>query len=296
MNFDWIPLLRFPIEWGALGLTVVACLYWERSGASGLGVEGALAAAMIGYVVGYDATSSYAAGTAIAAGAALLYALAAGTTLHLLRSDPAIGSFACSLVAACGLGLLTRTGTHALLVERPAPGLWRGTAFDGTYAEDLIANPWLLAAPLLVALGAWIHWRTPFGLRLRAFGETPALRIPGASAFRTRLVGLAAGSLFAVPAAALLLRDSGPSPPLAIGMLALACTVAGRWAFAPALLLAAGIALLRTLRHVVAPSGPAVVPLEIAPFALALLYLVLLSRRALRISASRHARLDPDTL
>jgi ABC-type uncharacterized transport system permease subunit len=296
MTFDWIPLLRFPIEWGALALAVVACLFWERAGASGLGVEGALAAAMIGFVAGYDATASYAAASGIAAGAAILYALATGTLLLSLKSDPAVGAFACSLVAACGLGLLTRTGTHALLVERPAPGLLRGTVFDGTYAEDLIGNPWLLAAPLLVGLGAWIHWRTPFGLRLRAFGETPALRVPGASAVRTRLLGLAAGSLFAVPAAALLLRDSGTSPPLAVGMLALACAVAGRWAFAPALLLAAGIALLRTLRHYAVPGSPAVVPLEIAPFALALLYLVFLSRRALRISASRHARLDPDTL
>ena len=35
---DWIPLLHFPIEWGALALFVVACLYWERAGFTGLGV------------------------------------------------------------------------------------------------------------------------------------------------------------------------------------------------------------------------------------------------------------------
>jgi len=293
---NWIPLLRFPIEWGALALFVVACLYWERAGFTGLGVEGSIAAAMIGFIAGYDATGSYAAASGIAAAAAVLFALATGALLQLLRTDRAIGAFAASLVAACGLGLLTRSGTHALLTEQPAPGLIRGTIFDGTYAEDLIGSPWLVAAPFLVALASWIYWRTPFGLRLRAFGETPSLRVPGTSAVRTRLLGIAAGSLFVVPGAALLLRQSGPSPPVALGLLALACAVAGRWAFAPSLLLAAGIALLRTLRPYAGVAGPAAVTLEIAPFLLALVYLIFLSRRALRITATRQSRLDPDTL
>lgn len=293
---NWIPLLRFPIEWAALALFVVACLYWERAGFTGLGVEGSIAAAMIGFIAGYDATGSYAAASGIAALAALLFALATGALLQILRTDRAIGAFAASLVAACGLGLLTRSGTHALLTEQPAPGLIRGTIFDGTYAEDLIGSPWLVAAPFVVALASWVYWRTPFGLRLRAFGETPSLRVPRASATRTRLLGIAAGSLFVVPGAALLLRQSGAAPPVALGLLALACAVAGRWAFAPSLLLAAGIALLRTLRPYAGATGAAAVSLEIAPFLLALVYLIFLSRRALRITVTRQSRLDPDTL
>ncbi|HEU4724060.1 MAG TPA: hypothetical protein VFU59_02055 [Candidatus Eisenbacteria bacterium] len=293
---DFLPLLRFPIEWAALALFVVACLYWERAGFTGLGVEGSVAAATIGFIAGYDATASYAAAAGIAALAAVLFALATGGLLQILQTDRAVGAFAASLVAACGLGLLTRTGSHALLTEQPSPGIIRGTIFDGTYAEDLIGSPWLLAAPFLVALASWIYWRTPFGLRLRAFGETPSLRVPGASAARTRLLGVAAGSLFVVPGVALLLRQSGGSPPVALGLLALACAVAGRWAFAPSLLLAAGIALLRTLRPYAGSSGTAVVSLEIAPFLLALVYLIVLSRRALRITATRQSRLDPDTL
>lgn len=293
---DWIPLLRFPIEWAALALLAVSCLYWERAGASGLGVEGAVASAMIGFVTGYDATASYAGASAIAAGAVVVYALLAGGLLHVLRADPAVGSFAASLTAACALGILLRSGDHLLFGVTPAPGLVLGTALDGTYAEDLALNPWLLAAPFLIALAAWIHWRTPFGLRLRAFGETPGLRLPGASAARTRLLGLAVGSLFAVPAAALLLRHSDGTPPVALGVVALACVIGARWAFAPALLLVAGPSLLRTLRPYAGPSGPGAIAIEAAPFLLALLYLVFLSRRALRFSAGRQARLDPDTL
>jgi len=293
---NWIPLLRFPIEWGALALFVVACLYWERAGFSGLGVEGCIATAMVGFIAGYDATASYAAASGIATAAVVGYALLSGSAVRLLRTDPAIGAFASSLIAACGLGIVTRTGSHLLLTEQPPPGLLRGSVLDGTYAEDLLTNPWLLATPVLVALASWIYWRTPFGLRLRAFGETPSLRVPRASATRTRLIGLAVGALFVVPGAALLLRVSGPSPPLALGMLALACAIAGRWSFAPSLLLAAGVALLRTLRAYAGTTGPAAVGFEIAPFVLALLYLVLLSRRSLRMASARQARLDPDTL
>ena len=55
----WVPLLSIPIEWGALALLVTACVYWERAGFSGLGVEGAFASAMAGLVLGYEWTSSY---------------------------------------------------------------------------------------------------------------------------------------------------------------------------------------------------------------------------------------------
>ena len=293
---NWTPLLRFPIEWSALALFVVACLYWERAGYSGLGVEGCVASAMIGFIAGYDATASYWGAAAIAAGSVVVFALVTGGILRLLGSDRAVGTFAASLVAACGLGLMTRAGTHLLLSEQPPPGLFHGTPLDGTYAEDLLANPWLLASPFLVALASWIYWKTPFGLRLRAFGETPALRVPGASATRTRLLGLAVGALFVVPGAALLLRVSGASPPVALGMLALACAIAGRWSFAPAILLASGPALLRALRPYAGPSGSLAVGLEAAPFVLVLVYLVIFSRRSLRMAATRQARLDPDTL
>ena len=59
---------------------------------------------------------------------------------------------------------------------------------------------------------------------------------------------------------------------------------------------AAGVALLRTLRPYAGVTGPAAVGLEVAPFLLALVYLVLFSRRSLRMAATRQARLDPDTL
>jgi len=292
---DWTPLLRFPIEWAALALFVASCMYWERAGASGLGVEGCVASAMIGLVLGFEWTESYPMALLVAAGGALVFAAVAGTLLHVLRSDPAVGSFCLSLIPVSGLGLLMRAGPYRLLEAKPLPGIVHGTVLAGAASEDLLMNPVLWAAPLVVALAAWILWQTPFGLRLRAFGEAPSLRLPGARAGLYRLSGLMLGSLWAVPGAALLLSAHRANPPAGVALLALACAIASRWSFAFAILLAMGPALLRAARPAAEGSGLALA-LEIAPFVLALLYLVFLSRRALRMPESRRTRVDPDVL
>jgi len=294
---DWTPLLGFPLEWAASALLVAGCIYWERSGLSGLGVEGCVLSAMLGICLGYEWSGDYwiASGSGVAA--ALLFALLAGGLVLLLRADPTVGSFALSLVPACGLGLVTRAMPLRILSEFPSPGLTPGTVFEGTYAEDFLASPWFLAAPVLLALAVFVILRTPYGLRLRAYSETPALaRGRWAEVVRARLLGAVLGALWVVPAAAILLRAHPDSPPLGLGFIALACAVAGRWAFAPGLLLAAGPAFLRAVRPYAHKSGAPEILLAAAPFLLAAVYLVLLSRRALRASATRQSRLDPDVL
>lgn len=293
---DWVPLLQFPIEWAALALFVIACLYWERSGFSGLGVEGSAAAAMVGFLLGYEWTLSYPLAALIAAGAAVTFAIAAGTLIHVSRADPAIGSFTMSLVPVCALVLLSRDGRLHLATEWPAPGLFRGTVFDGTIFEDLLTSPWFLATPVVIALAAWLLWHTPFGMRLRAFGENPEWRVLGSRPTAYRLMALAIGALCTVPGAALLLRAHPEAPPVALGILALACTIAGRWGVTAGILFAAGPALLRALRPYGASTPASAVALDVAPFLLALVYLILFSRRSLRLSASPQARTDADVL
>ena len=196
---------------------------------------------------------------------------------------------------ASALGLL-RGRRVCSFHESPPPGIITGTIFDGTYAEDLIANPLLLAAPLLLALAGWLLWHTPFGIRLRAFGENPGWRVPGSRPTAYRLAALALGALWAVPAAALLLRAHPTAPPLALGYLALACAIAGRWTVWGGILLAVGPALIRSARPYGSEFLSGFVVLDAAPFLLALLYLVLLSRRSLRLATSPQARTDPDVL
>lgn len=295
-SLDWVPLLSFPLEWAALALLVAGAIYWERAGLSGIGIEGCVLSAMLGLCLGYEWTGDYAIAAASGVGGAVLFALVASGLQLTLRSDPAVGSFCLSLIPASALGLLTREPLR-LLRETPPPGLIRGTIFDGTYAEDLVLNPWLVAAPLVLLLAAFVMLKTPYGLRLRGHSETPALARGGPwQVVWSRVSGAVLGALWAAPAAAILLRSHSASLPLGLGYMALACAIAARWGFLPGILLAAGPALLRTLRPYAPADGAAGLALSAAPFALALLYLVFLSRRALRAAATPQSRLDPDVL
>ena len=260
----WVPLLSIPIEWAALALLVVACVYWERAGFSGLGVEGAFASAMIGLVLGYEWTSSYPLAVLTAATAAVAFALAAGGLLRVFRTDTAIGALALSLVPVCALGILYRSGPQ-LLAETMPPGLLRGTAIDGTYAEDLALNPVLWAAPLLVLLAGWLLWHTPFGLRVRAFGENPAWRVPGSRPPLYRIAAIVLGAVWTAPAAALLVRTHPQAPPVALGILALACVIASRWSVLGGVLLAAGPAIARACRPYAGDRAGLAIVLEILP-------------------------------
>lgn len=291
------PLLGFPVEWAALALLLAACVYWERAGLTGIGAEGCVLSAMVGLVLGYEWSASYPAASAIAVGAAMAFGAAAAGGILWLRADPAVGSFALSLVPACALTVLTRSGPWRLLNEVPAPGLVRGTALDGTPAAELLLSPWLLAAPVLVLLAALALLRTPFGLRLRAYGETPALAAQEhAHPAAYRIAGAAIGGALAAGAAALELRAHTDAPPLGLGLVALGCAIAGRWAFLPGILLALGPALLRAVRPYAGAQAAVGVALDAAPFLLALVYLALFSRRSLRLSTTRQSRLDPDVL
>jgi len=293
----WVPLTGLPLEWAALALLTVGAIYWERSALSGIGIEGCLLSAMLGLCLGYEWSGSYAIAALAGVGASLLFGLVTSGLLLGFRSDPAVGSFCLSLIPAAALILFSRQTPLRLLHETPPPGLIRGTIFDGTYSEDLILNPWFVAAPLLLALAAVVMLKTPFGLRLRGYSESPAFARHGPrQVARTRLWGALLGALWAAPAAGILLRSDTEFPTLGLGYLALACAIAGRWAFLPGILLALGPALLRTVRPYAADDVAGGIALQAAPFVLALLYLIILSRRALRAATTSQTRLDPDTL
>jgi simple sugar transport system permease protein len=293
----WASLTTLPLEWAALALLTVGAIYWERSALSGIGIEGCVLSAMLGLCLGYEWSGSYPIAALAGVGASLAFALVTSVLLLWLRSDPVMGSFCLSLIPGAALILFSRQTPLRLLHDTPPPGLFRGTIFDGTYSEDLILNPWFLAAPLVLALAALVMLKTPYGLRLRGYSENPAFAMHGPwQVARTRLWGALLGALWAAPAAGILLRYDTEFPTLGLGYIALACAVAGRWAFLPGIALALGPALLRTLRPYAANDLAAGIALQAAPFFLALLYLIFLSRRALRAATTSQTRLDPDVL
>jgi ABC-type uncharacterized transport system permease subunit len=252
---------------------------------------------MLGMALAYEWTGDYAIAGAVGAGAAVAFALVASSLLLTLRSDPLVGSFCLSLIPACALAVLVRSAPLRILRETPPPGLVSGTIFDGTFSEDLMASPWFLAVPVVLTVAALVMLKTPYGLKLRGYSETPAFarRGPGQVAW-VRISAAVLGALWIVPAAALLLRAHPGSLPMGLGFLALACAVAARWGFLPGILLAAGPALLRALRPYGGEADVGGLGLAASPFLLALLYLILLTRRALRAATTPQSRLDPDVL
>ena len=290
------PLVQLPIEWLALALLVVACLFWERSGLSGLGVEGCVASAWLGLFYGYEATGQVAVAVLAALGLALLFALATGALVQFSRVDPAVGTFVASLVPWSALVLLLRSHAPLLATEPADRWLLTGTSFDDTYAAVLALNPAVWVAPLLIVLGAAILANTPFGLRLRAFGENPGWWVPGAPPAAYRIGAVVMGGVFAAPAVVLLAREHAAAPPAALGILALACAIAARWSLLPAVLLALGPALVRAARPLVDTRPEWGIVLDLAPFLLALMYLMFLARRSLRLALSPQTGTDPDVL
>jgi ABC-type uncharacterized transport system permease subunit len=290
------PLVQLPIEWLALALLAVACLFWERAGLSGLGVEGCVASAWLGLFFGYEATGHLAVAVLAALGAALVFAAAAGTLVQLSRVDPALGTFVASLVPWSALVLLLRSHAPLLATQSADAWLLRGTSFDDTYAALLALNPAVWVAPLLIVLGAAILANTSFGLRLRAFGENPAWWVPGAPPVAYRIGAVVVGGAFAAPAVVLLARAHAAAPPAALGILALACVIAARWSLVPALLHALGPPHARAARPLGGTKAEWGIALDLAPYLIALVYLMFLSRRALRLSLSPQTGTDPDVL
>lgn len=293
---DWIPLAGFPLEWAALAVLTAGAIYWERAALSGIGIEGCVLSAMLGLCLGYEWSGSYAVAAGAGVLAAVVFALLASGLLLALKADPAVGSFCLSLIPASALVLFSRAAPLKLLRETPPPGLFRGTIFDGTYAEDMVLNPWFVAAPLVLALAAFVMLKTPYGLRLRGYSESPALARGPSQVVWSRVSGAVLGALWATPAAGILLRSYPDFPPLGLGFIALACAIAGRWGFLPGIALSIGPALLRAARPYVADDLAGGIAMDLAPFLLALLYLLFLSRRALRAATTRQSRLDPDVL
>ena len=123
-------LIQLPVEWLALALLIVACLFWERSGLSGLGVEGCVASAWLGLFFGYEATGHIAVALLVALGGPL-FALATGALVQPRESIR--GTFLASLVPWSALVLLLRSPVP-LLASRHPPGLITGTTIDGSYA------------------------------------------------------------------------------------------------------------------------------------------------------------------
>jgi general nucleoside transport system permease protein len=203
----------------------------ERSGLIGLGLEGyMLGGAFCGAVASYYTGSPWVGlAGAIAGGAAL--ALLYAVTAIRFRADQVVLGVAINLFVTGATRFFLRLAFHSSANSPRVPGF--GVEQSGTGFVTLVGNPLIWLGILAVAAMAWLLYRTPFGLRVRAAGEHPTAALSvGVPVHRVRYAAAALSGVLAGLGGAYLALDQhqfSADMTAGRGFIALAATIFGRW-------------------------------------------------------------------
>jgi general nucleoside transport system permease protein len=182
-----------PILYGALGEMIV-----ERAGILNLGIEGTmLLSAFSGFVAAQLSGSLYV-GLLAAVLTGVLLSLLMGLLTVTLGLNQHVSGLGITLFAS-GLALFIFRILYggasippALNESFPQVELFIGTPLEPVFTQYALTYAVLLLVPLI----AWLLYRTPFGLRLRAVGENPeAVDTAGVNVYRMRYVALILGGI-----------------------------------------------------------------------------------------------------
>jgi general nucleoside transport system permease protein len=249
-----------PLLLAALGETVT-----ERGGIINLGIEGAMLSGALAAAIGATAAGPWAglvaavlAGMAVA-GIFALIAVRAGADQIITGTAVTLGCVGLTgaiyrrAYGPAGVGLSLPT-----FPELPLPGLSSipvvGSAF---FQQSIITYLGYVAVPVLW----WLLYRTRWGLRLRAAGESARdARAAGVDVRRIRMVGTLIGGGFAgIAGASLVLAQVGTfaeKMTAGRGFIAIAIVVLGAWnparVFGAALFFGAAMALQFLVQSLVA--------------------------------------------
>jgi ABC-type uncharacterized transport system permease subunit len=236
-------------------LACLAGMYSERAGLFDIGLEGKMLAAA--FAAGAVAAISGSAWLGLLAGMAvsLSTALLQGVAAISLKGNQLIAGVAINMLAA---GMTTFLGQTWFSQGGRTPALGEGGRFSpitlpfaselagvpilGPIYSDLISGHYLLVyvAFIMVAVTAYVLFRTRFGLRLRAVGENPkAVDTAGISVVKLRyqaviitglLCGLA-GAYFSIAQGS----GFGNNMTAGKGYIALAALIFAKWKPVPAM-------------------------------------------------------------
>jgi general nucleoside transport system permease protein len=248
----------------------------ERSGLIGLGLEGyMLGGAFCGAVASYYSGSPWVGLLGAIAGGAVLALLYAVTAIRF-RADQVVVGIAVNLLVTGATRFFLRLAFHSSANSPRVPGF--GAEQSGTGLAALASNPLIWLGILAVGLMAWLIYRTPYGLRVRAAGEHPEAALSvGVPVDRVRYIAAAlSGMLAAVGGAYLALDQHQFSAEMTAGrgFIALAATIFGRWDPFRAALACLFFAAAETLQ--IQLQGAQVIPsqfVEMIPYALTIVAL-----------------------
>lgn len=248
----------------------------ERSGLIALGLEGyMLGGAFCGAVASYYSGSPWIGLLGAVAGGVAIALLYAVTAIRF-RADQVVVGIAINLLVTGATRFFLRLFFHSSANSPRVQGF--GEERVGTGIGALITNPLIWLGVLAIVLVAWLLYRTPFGLRVRAAGEHPAAAVSvGVPVNRVRYLSAAlAGGLAALGGAYLALDQHQFSAEMTAGrgFIALAATIFGRWDPVRAALACLLFAAAETLQ--IQLQGMQAIPsqfVEMIPFALTIIAL-----------------------
>ena len=225
-------------------ITSLGGLFSERSGVVNIGLEGLM-------VVGGFASATATVGLEPSLGGAaiwvsLLVAMVVGALFSVLHAFASINLNANQVISGTAINMIA--GAVTVFLARTITGsgniqLTNGIPrFDVPFLVDIpligklffyqtYGTTWLILA--ILALGAFVLYKTAFGLRLRACGEHPhAADAAGINVFKVRYAAvMVSGALAGLGGATILVTYSGEFSGSVAGMgfLALAALIFGQW-------------------------------------------------------------------
>lgn len=209
-------------------LAALGGLYSERSGVVNIGLEGTMLVGAFFGAAGSIHLGSAWLGLAIGALSGAMFGGIHALATVWLRSDPIVSGTAINLLAIglTGFLLFTMFGAHGSSPSAPK--------LPVIELPVLRASPLAYLALLLVPITWFILFRTKWGLRLRAVGESPeTVRSTGLSVIRLRLCAvILSGALAGLGGAHLSLGDLSQfveRMTAGRGFIALAALIFGRW-------------------------------------------------------------------
>lgn len=223
-----------------LVLAAIGGLYSERSGVINIALEGLmLAGAFTAASVTFYASSPWIGlGAAIAAGVAVAVIIALACIRF--KADQVVTGTGINIMflglpaVLSGALFLSSGSTPQIAKEHLLPNLDRFLPFMPAWRIFTDVSIITLIALVVVVVTAYILYRTPFGLRLRAVGENPeAADAAGVSVNRIRYIGvILSGALAGIGGAYLSIGQSSlftRNMTAGRGFIALAALIFGKW-------------------------------------------------------------------
>jgi ABC-type uncharacterized transport system permease subunit len=259
--FVWGALFAAMLRYATpLTFAAIGGMFSERSGVVNIGLEGMMLMGCFFACWGADVTNSWYGGLLIAIGFGGLLALVHAFFAIHLRADQIVGGTAINFLAVgiTGYMFIDIYGDEGTPADLPAipdvhiPGLQHIP--PGHFWDDLLGqlNLMIWLSFLVLVLSAFVVFRTPIGLRLRAVGEHPrAADTVGISVYGIRYGAVVLSGMLAAAGGAYLsigfVHSFNQNMTAGRGFIALAALIFGKWrpggAFAAALLFGFSTAL-----------------------------------------------------